>query len=707
MKKLFLWAALAMTGFAFYSCDDVVDNPAQDSSSKWNYSVSVTFADFDFGGLTDAENNPYAYEAPKTLYVFNEDMQAMGTISTDVAPAAGGTATYSGTLTGSIGNNLIITTKTGADFSKQDGTIESIIENAIVQTDTVAIKIYNAISEKISTASAKLKNNIAIAHLATWSLVGGDEITITASDTDESLVFTLSEEEFDGLSASNFYVAIPASTNNDTQYTITSNKADGYTVGTTIDPENYTFTLGKVNNADIYGNAYWPAFENMGVDLTIWDAKWRADGNTGIHTLWGWINPDKSFVITQSGEETLDSVNVSIQGNQDADVAATINNIRLGKDCYFGIYNGANVALTLVGENEFGILTLNTPFTKQGDGTWKFEQLNIGGSMYWDGTQNVVAYAAEYTIDEDLNLKHLSSSNGAKLTIADGKKVSVINEEGTAVSVYRATLNLGKGATLEAESKAKQTRVINIQTGEINVGESAIVSAQGGKDGYGIFMQSGWDSNYNQKTALNLGKNAKVNLIGGPEGILGTGLYIENYYYATTNVTLDEGATLTATGIDKYGIYCYAYYWTGEDLNNINFNVAKNAKITAVDTESGYGFYGTVNNSCKFNFDGEGTFEAKSNGNYGIYLENSSNYFFNGGNIIAIGGKDKPAINGNTFTIGENITSFKAQKGADATLYISNWGSETQLEYLVADKTKFNDETADGVRTITPKPAEE
>lgn len=701
MKKLFLWAALAMTGFAFYSCDDVVDNPAQDSSSKWNYSVSVTFADFDFGELT------YAYEAPKTLYVFNEDMQAMGTISTDVAPAAGGTATYSGTLTGSIGNNLIITTKTGADFSKQDGTIESIIENAIVQTDTVAIKIYNAMSEKISTASAKLKNNIAIAHLATWSLVGGDEITITASDTDESLVFTLSEEEFDGLSASNFYVAIPASTNNDTQYTITSNKANGYTVGTTIDPENYTFTLGKVNNADIYGNAYWPAFENMGVDLTIWDAKWRADGNTGIHTLWGWINADKSFVITQSGEETLDSVNVSIQGNQDADVAATINNIRLGKDRYFGIYNGANVALTLVGENEFGILTLNTPFTKQGDGTWKFEQLNIGGSMYWDGTQNVVAYAAEYTIDEDLNLKHLSSSNGAKLTIADGKKVSVVNENGTAISVYRATFNIGKGATLQAESKVKSNSVINIEGADFNVGENAIVSAQGYKDGYAMYIYNYYNGDYNQKVNVNIGKNATVTLIGGPEDILGRGMYIYNRYNATTNITLDEGATLNATGIDRQGIYCDTYNGNSnyEENNSVNFKIAKGAKITAEDTADGQAFYAYVWGG-KINFDGEGTLEAKSNGNYGIYLTNSSNLFFNGGNIIAIGGKDQPAINGNTFTIGENITSFKAQKGADATLYISNWGSETQLENLVADKTKFNDEIADGVRTITPKPAE-
>ena len=82
---------------------------------------------------------------------------------------------------------------------------------------------------------------------------------------------------------------------------------------------------------------------------------------------------------------------------------------------------------------------------------------------------------------------------------------------------------------------------------------------------------------------------------------------------------------------------------------------------------------------------------------------------FMGGNILATGGKDKPAIDysGSIITIGEKITSFKAQKGADATEYILNGGQEALLENLVADKDKFTDVTKDGVRTITPKPAEE
>ena len=54
IKKLFLWSVLLMTGFAFYSCDDVIDNPAtgkQDPSNPnatWTYEVGIKFVDFKF-----------------------------------------------------------------------------------------------------------------------------------------------------------------------------------------------------------------------------------------------------------------------------------------------------------------------------------------------------------------------------------------------------------------------------------------------------------------------------------------------------------------------------------------------------------------------------------------------------------------------------------------------------------------------------------
>ena len=143
MKKLLMWSALLMTGFAFYSCDDVIDNPAQNDSTVWNCTVNVTFANFDFNGMGDPESGePYAFEAPKKLYVFNEQLEPLGTIATNTPPSAGATAKYSGNLCGVIGDNLILTTKTGTDYAKQDGTIKSVVENGIVQTAKVGIRLY-------------------------------------------------------------------------------------------------------------------------------------------------------------------------------------------------------------------------------------------------------------------------------------------------------------------------------------------------------------------------------------------------------------------------------------------------------------------------------------------------------------------------------------------------------------------------------------
>ena len=706
MKKLFMWSALLMTGFAFYSCDDVVDNPVEDPAAIWNYSVSVTCPGFDFKGLADPETgDAFTYTVPKTLYVLNEEGQEIGTISTDVAPAAGTAATYAGTLKGALGGQkLIITTKVGSDLAKQDGTVKSAVENGIYQADTVAIKIYNANSQKVTTAAAKLKNSTAIVGTYHWDLRAEDKVQVTAKNL--SFEWTINKK-YDPSVNSNFYLAIPTSGDQEEKITISNNGLDGITRVATITKENFPLPL----NVGEYKWTQYIPFENTGVDLTVWDAKYRADGGTGVRTLWAYINKDKSYTITQSGKEALDSVDIYVYGNKDDNVAVTINNIRLGKERYFGVYDGAKVAITLIGENKFETLNLNTPFTKNGDGTWQFEKLNIGGRTSWDGSKYVVDYAAEYTINEDLNLKHLSSSNGAKLTIADGKKISVINEEGRAVSVYRATLNLGKGATLEAESKQKSQTVFNLENAKCNIGENAIVNVQGGKDGYAMNINSDGEGS---KTELNLGKNAKVKLVGGPEGVLGYGMYINNYTGSSCNINLEEGAELQATGIDRNGIYIYQGQWsnTGSQAT-VNFNIAKNAKVIAEDTEAGNGLY-IYSYYSIVNFTGEGTFETKSKGNHGLYIMKwdgngfTSAVNFKGGTFSAISGGNNPGVYCNRpFTIDEKITSFKAQKGADATLYISRSGSEALLENLVADKDKFTDATADGVRTITPKPAEE
>lgn len=714
MKKLFLITALMLTGFAFYSCDDVVDNPAQDPTQAWNYSVSVKFADFDFTAQpTDpVTGEPNTYVAPKTLYVLNEQNTLMGTITTDVAPAAGDYATYAGKITGSIGNNLIITTKIGNDLGKQDGTLASAIQNGIVQTAEVPIKIYNANSGTLTTASAKLENKTAIANTASGQIKGGDKISVVADD--QAFEWT-AYEEFDPNISDRLYIALPLSSNQEAEYTISTDSKDGYSRGATFKLADWpALAIGKIEWV-----GYLPMVET-GVDLTKWDAYMRTDPNNAwymesINNGWiprftKFINDDKSFIIKQSGEK-LDSLSVYIYGNTDKNVALTIDNIKLGEKSYFEIADGSKFAITLIGENKFETLNLNSPFTKKGDGTWKFNQLNIGGSTagYDADGKLIVNYAAEYTIDEDINLKYLTLNSGAKLNIADGKKVNVSAADSwVALELRASTLNIGKGASLEVTNSTKDANVIYTQNSKINIGENATVKATGGKNGTAMYLIANNKYNYE----FNIGKNATVDLIGGPVGTLGTGIQFECSNSSITDINLAEGAILNVLGIDKVGMICNVYMWedTGKQTA-LNFNIAKNAKMSVEVTEGGnaietYVDYGVIN------FTGEGTFEAKSEGANAMILRrwNKENYpgafNFKVSNVVAIGGADKPAIEYNQpFTIDPKITSFKATKGANATLYISKSGEEANLEDLVADKSKFNDATANGTRTITPKSA--
>lgn len=721
MKKLLMWSALLMTGFAFYSCDDVIDNPAQGDSTVWKCTTNVTFADFDFNGMVDPESgDAYAFEAPKTLYVFNEQLEPLGTIETETPPTAGISAKYSGNLCGVIGDNLILTTKIGTDYAKQNGTIKSVVENGIVQVAKVGVRLYSNYNHELTTYDAKMENEVAIAHIEMGWLKADDEITITSDNIaseDKSLTIKIGED----VNTSDLFVAIPTETSKGFDYSLSANKANGEVAGAKM--EDLALEKGKINTLNKETmEPYHVGQKVLGVDLTKYDAYMRSSkdpndawymnniNNGRIPSYWYGEGDDYSFIVTQSGEATLDSLNVDFSGNIDKKATLTISNVRLGKDCYFEVQNGATFDITLIGENKFGMLNLNSPFAKKGTGTWEFNELNIGGYAYVSGTDLVVDYAAEYTINEDMTLKHLSVYSGGKLTIAEGKKVTVINDEQRAVSVYQATLSLGKGATLQAECKVKDQAVITIENATFNVGENAIVTAQGGKDGTGLSIYNYSNSSgYNATSNVNIGKNATVTLIGGPEGILGYGININNNYNATTNITLDEGAKVNATGIDRYGINCNATDWNSY-TNAVTINIAKNAKITAEDVESGVGFYAYTYHST-VTIDGEGTLEAKSKDGVGMQLENGYQAVINfkGGNISAISGGDNPAITCNNypFTIAPEIKSFKAQKGANATQYITQWGSEVDLANIVADETKFDDKTEAGVRTITPKPAEE
>ncbi|MDO4986124.1 MAG: hypothetical protein Q4E48_10575 [Prevotella sp.] len=420
-------------------------------------------------------------------------------------------------------------------------------------------------------------------------------------------------------------------------------------------------------------------------------------------------------------------MNVAISGNIDKDVALTINNVRLGENNYFEINNGAKFSLTLVGANEFGMLNLNTPYTKKGEGTWKFEELNVGGGIDWNDKHdteleiytNKVNYFAEYTIDEDITLKALSVYQGGKINIADGKKVKVINKNSDLVAITgEGTLNIGKDAELYVETTGIATSpIMSINGGYLNIGEKTIVTVKGYKDNTALDIQSGgvWGTPY---SAIKIGEGASVDLSGGIENSLGQGLSIQSSLGGTVSIDLAKGATLTATGISHGAISLGASEWrtslpTTARPCTININIAEGAKITANETAESYGLYFNSWTDASaptpiLNITGKGAFEAKSAAGLGMALNGKVN--ITGVDVTATGGTEKPAIK--TFATTDltltyskdSATKLTAKAGTGSTICIADADDKELAKFAEAS---YTDTTADGVRTITPKaPAE-
>lgn len=730
MKKLLMWSALLMTGFAFYSCDDVVDNPVQNDSAVWNYSVTVKFADFDFKGLVDpVSGEKYAYEAPKTLYVFNEELEPLGTIATNTPPTAGGSAKYEGKLHGAIGNNLIITTKTGVDYAKQDGTIESAIENGIVQTAKVAVRLYSNYNYNLSTYDANMENEVAIAHLNISWLKNGDELKISSdniANEDKSLTFIIPED----ITASNLYVAIPTNDSKEYDYSIDVNTVSGEVAEATF--EDLKLEKGKYNTLNYETDEPFHMWdENVkSVDLTKWYA-WANKDNpnpTGEqwYTIW-----DNGIILTQSGTETLDSLSISCWTGFAEGCTITFNNINIGKDRVIS-FGPNDYILKAIGENKIGTLYLQgkTTCKTSGDGNIEFNEIKLDG---WAPTM-----LSEFTIEKDMKLEHIWS-NWGKLTIKDGVKVEASNsseDKDDPVIVVRAgsilnvganaslevvnndkdknspamhidggTLKIGKGSTFNVENKANERPALAIDNGEFEVADNGTVTIQSAIDASAIAI--------NESATIKLGKLANMTVTGGTLSPA-INIWFPDNKNETYTFTLDEGATLTAQGNDRPGISISG----GCDNFTANtiFTIAKDAKVIseALGKENGFDINCWGNYPMNLTISGKGTFEAKSAKGTGMFLNTEGTVYFKDGiNLLATGGKDSPAIAYGwaqpTFDIAKTITKIIATSGmtTNPVCIADNNGDELNLGLAAADfdddmgLDKNNEPT--GVRTITPK----
>lgn len=508
MKKLFLWSALLMTGFAFYSCDDAIDNPVtgkQDPSNPnatWTYEVGIKFADFVFASGYDANGNPtayykdadgnnYVYKAPSTVFVYNSAYEKLGTL-TRVEEQGD---KFAGKLTGAIGDELIISSLEDFDlYSKQDGTLKSIVDNCILQTATVPIIVTNTNTGKIGTQNVRMENQTAVVpfDFDNWARKNDRNVTISADslamgpaykDAKKAFSFIISDEiedptkDWDG-----FFFAVAFDSKENAKYTFTLKSDNGYnSVG------EWTRLLNK-------GKTFEQSYVSMTpteLDLTKYTAYLKNEVNMeppysiSIQTD---NNGEIEPIIYQSSKDTVE-VRLTIYGK------ATIKDLVIGKSGnlrlqgYKYIYESYTPVaeydylpvITVIGENS--ITSTNSysvavwaEATLKGDGTLKAEAKNRG----------IYITNSYYEQTADKNWNWTTIYKPAKLIVTDNVKL-ISNSE---IDIYDTWINdkyvanelILKGGSLEAKGKNNQC-AIALWGGKLTIGEGTSVKATTGMTG--------------------------------------------------------------------------------------------------------------------------------------------------------------------------------------------------------------------------------
>ena len=181
-----------MTGIAFNSCDERFDNPVSkqqdptNPNATWSYEVNVKFASFET--YNDGEKT-YKFEAPNALFVYNQNYDLLGTITCaegiDQNNYTANSYKFAGSLKGAIGETLFISTADINWFAdQQDGTLESILKNGIMQSALVPIIVTNETTGKIGTKSVTLENNTAVLGFSMSYYATGKETGVTITNTD-------------------------------------------------------------------------------------------------------------------------------------------------------------------------------------------------------------------------------------------------------------------------------------------------------------------------------------------------------------------------------------------------------------------------------------------------------------------------------------------------------------------------------------------
>ena len=454
MKKLFIYALLLMTGFAFYSCDDRFDNPVAEQqdptnpNATWSYEVSVKFSNFS-SWYPDVDGKMYTYTAPSTIYVYNKSFEKLGELTVtepeefpDSFTVADFNKSYkfAGKLQGAIGEELIISSLDDFDYiTKQDGTLKSLMENCVLETAKVPIIITNATKKTIGTKSVELKSMI---FGSIWQFFDSDYFypetdnkgfTFSGDSLytrkkgffgeDINIKFAENIDPSDG-----FFFAFATAAQQKAEYRITIDSENGY--------KSYNFATGKFAPNNVIDGIRGYGFSRvLELDLSKY-SKFLKDVRNYVEPYYRSIYPLSSHpelvpIIYQSSKDTV-NFKLTIQGK------ATIKNLVIGKKGYIklsGYYVKDNTTIpaevqdflptiTVEGENsitttESAALIINSKATLLGDGTLKVQGadqgVDIEGSYYAaenyenDDEDKAENLAASLTISE--NVKLISNAN--------------------------------------------------------------------------------------------------------------------------------------------------------------------------------------------------------------------------------------------------------------------------------------------------------
>jgi len=489
MKKLLFWAVLLMTGFAFYSCDERFDNPAtetpnpSDPASTWTYEVNVKFAWFPT--YSDGENQ-YKFEAPNTLYVFNKSFDLLGEITCDEEIDQDNYTAdfykFAGTLKGAIGDTLVIGTIGDQKWfaEKQDGTMETIYKNGILQAAKAPIIVANESNGKIGTQRVELQNHTAIVGFRMYRYATGKETGVTISSDKlmmpkaESIDITFAE---DVNPSELFWVALPLleGTNPNPDFKTTSEKGVdlfGKKLYSWFSPGNITST---------YSVEMLPKLIDIAEYKELFNTNWLdifADGT----------------VVTQSGDDTID-FSVYFYTNK-----ATIKGININGDLYSNTPDGeTECILNIEGDNSisntynYAVLWIYRKTTFKGNGT-----LSINNTNPWNyGYGIYIASYSEYDIDDKNSIVvpggliiengvtvkakapyggvYLEKLTGNYYYNADGKR-----KEAEWTDLYNNFLEVNGNLETEGEDYGIY------KYGKVNIGETGTVKATSNNAGWKI-----------------------------------------------------------------------------------------------------------------------------------------------------------------------------------------------------------------------------